>query len=353
MRGVVFLGGRDLDLLEFEDPTPGEFDVVLATKASGMCGSDLRKYRLPKPSDGSLPSLIPGHKPSGPTVAGHEIAGVIAAVGSKVDPRLASVGDRVMVHHYQGCTQCNHCHAGWQQLCQEVPVKVYGGNANGGHAPFVKVPANTIVKLHDDLSFEAGAAISCGTGTAYAALRRMEMKGGTTLAVFGQGPVGLSATQLAKAMGSRVIALDISDERLQKAKELGADEVINPSDTDEIEAIKELTGGRFAEYTLDTSGTAAGRKSAIRSTGVWGTMGFVGEGGEVTVDVSGDLLRRQLNLVASWTFSTVLQSECAEFVVDRKLDIGHLFTDRWALEDASLAYRKFDNQTSGKGVFLF
>ncbi len=119
-----------------------------------------------------------------------------------------------MIHHYQGCTTCNHCRSGWGQLCQEVPVKVYGNNAHGGHAHYLKVPANTVLPLPDELSFIAGAAISCGTGTAYGALRRANISGNDTIAVFGQGPVGLSATQLAAAMGARVIALDVSPDRL-------------------------------------------------------------------------------------------------------------------------------------------
>jgi D-arabinose 1-dehydrogenase-like Zn-dependent alcohol dehydrogenase len=97
-------------------------------------------------------------------------------------------------------------------------VKVYGNNSHGGHAQYMCVPANTLVPLDDALSFTAGAAISCGTGTAYGALRRMNVSGNDTLAIFGQGPVGLSATQLAAAMGARVIALDISPQRLERAQ---------------------------------------------------------------------------------------------------------------------------------------
>ena len=115
-----------------------------------------------------------------------------------------------MVHHYKGCTVCNHCRSGWSQLCQEEPVLVYGNNAHGGHARYLKVPAFTLVPLRDELSFAAGAAIACGTGTAYGALRRLNLSGNDTIALFGQGPVGLSATQLAAAMGARVIALDVS-----------------------------------------------------------------------------------------------------------------------------------------------
>ncbi len=90
----------------------------------------------------------------------------------------------------------------------------------------------------------------------------------------------------------------------------------------------------------------------MRSTKTWGTSCYVGEGDTVTLDVSPDMLRRQLTLIASWTFSTVIQAECARFVADRKIDVDHLFTDRWKLEQAREAYQKFDRQTAGKGVFL-
>jgi D-arabinose 1-dehydrogenase-like Zn-dependent alcohol dehydrogenase len=183
MRGVVFTGERGLELMPFADPTPDAHDVVIEMKASGMCGSDLHQYRRPKGQ--AQPSGIPMRE--GPVIAGHEPCGVVVALGAAVDASEARIGARVMVHHYQGCTQCNHCRSGWQQLCQEVPVKVYGNNAHGGHAQYLKVPANTLVPLPDELSFSAGAAIACGSGTAYSALRRMNLSGNDTIAIFGQG----------------------------------------------------------------------------------------------------------------------------------------------------------------------
>jgi threonine dehydrogenase-like Zn-dependent dehydrogenase len=328
MRGVVFNGERELELMQFPDPTPDPHDVVIEMKASGMCGSDLHQYRRPK--GGAQASGIPMRE--GPVIAGHEPCGVVVAIGSAVGAREARVGQRVMVHHYQGCTQCNHCRSGWQQLCQEVPVKVYGNNAHGGHAQYLKVPANTLVPLPDELSFSAGAAIACGSGTAYGALRRMNLSGNDTIAIFGQGPVGLAATQYAKAFG--------------------ADAVVNPGSNDPVAAIKDLTHGRYADLTLDTSSNPDARVNAIRSTKVWGTMCFVGEGGDVHIDVSPHLLRRQLTLVASWTFSNILQAECARFSVERGIDVDRLFTHRWAIDQAEEAYKLFDKQVDGKGVFL-
>jgi D-arabinose 1-dehydrogenase-like Zn-dependent alcohol dehydrogenase len=276
----------------------------------------------------------------------------VAARGPGVSEQDAPIGARVMVHHYQGCNHCEHCRSGWSQLCQEVPVKVYGNNAHGGHAPYLAVPANTLVPLSDELSFETGAAISCGTGTAWGALRRMNLSGHDTIAIFGQGPVGLSATQLAKAMGARVIALDISPERLGRAKEFGADEVVDPRSNDPVGAIKDLTQGRGADLSLDTSSSPEGRIAAIRCVKVWGTMCFVGEQKQVTIDVSPDVLRKQLTMVGSWTFSVIGQAECARFIAERRIAVDRLFTDTWRLEQAEEAYRRFDTQTTGKGVFV-
>jgi 2-desacetyl-2-hydroxyethyl bacteriochlorophyllide A dehydrogenase len=348
MRGVVFLGDRQLEMMEFPDPTPGEGEVVLEMKASGMCGSDLHQYRRQKGGEsiGGLPAATE------PVIAGHEPCGIVAAVGPGVPEVQAKIGQRVMVHHYKGCTVCNHCRSGWSQLCQEVPVKVYGNNAHGGHARYLKVPAFTLVPLLDELSFASGAAISCGTGTAYGALRRIRLSGNDTIAIFGQGPVGLSATQLAKAMGARVIALDVSEERLNRAKEFGADEIVNPRSNDPVGAIKDLTHGYGAEFTLDTSSQPEGRISAVRATKVWGTTCFVGERNNVTIDVSPDMLRKQLTIVASWTFSQMGQAECAQFIADRGIEVEKLFTHRWQLDQADEAYKLFDTQTTGKGVFL-
>src|SRR6202140_4579868 len=249
MRGVVFTGERQLEMMEFTDPTPGDGEVVIEMKASGMCGSDLHQYRRPKGGEaiGGLPAATE------PVIAGQEPCGIVAAIGPGVSAAQAQIGQRVMVHHYKGCTVCNHCRSGWSQLRQEQPVLVYGNNAHGGHARYLKVPAFTLVLLPEELSFVTGAAVSCGTGTAYGALRRIRISGNDTIAIFGQGPVGLSATQLASAMGARVIALDVSAERLDRAREFGADALIDPNADDAVAAIKDLSHGYGAECTLDTS----------------------------------------------------------------------------------------------------
>jgi threonine dehydrogenase-like Zn-dependent dehydrogenase len=348
MKGVVFAGDRRVAFQDFADPTPGPGEVVLEIKASGMCGSDLKFYRA-APCEAAK---LLGFSSARTVIAGHEPCGVVAAVGSGVSEREARVGQRVMVHHYRGCGVCPRCSTGWMQLCDEGVAEVYGATGHGAHAPYMKVPARTLVNLPDELSFETGAAISCGTGTAWGALKRLELTGDQTIAIFGQGPVGLSATQLASVMGARVIALDISNERLARAKEFGADVLVNPTETNAVDAIRQVTHGLGAHATLDSSSSSEARRQAVQSVRTWGKACFVGEGGQVTLDVSPDILRRQVTIIGSWTFSTVGQAECATFIADRKIKVDDLFTHRWRLDQADEAHKLFDRQTTGKGVFL-
>lgn len=351
MKGIVFTGNKKVELMDFADPTPGPGEVVLEIKASGMCGSDLHVYR----SEGGGPAMAAALGLGGDgnaVIAGHEPCGVVVARGSEVSEKIAPIGARVMVHHYDGCRTCPSCKQGWAQLCKNG-ITVYGITGDGGHAPYMKVPANTLVTLPEELNFAEGAAISCGTGTAFGAIGRMNIPGGTTMAVFGQGPVGLSATMLGVAMGMRIIAVDISDERLAMAKSFGADAVVNAANEDPIEILHQLTNGQGVDFAMECSGQPDARLASIRSTKTWGTVCFVGEGNDVTIDVSPDMLRRQLTLIGSWTFNTIGQGECAAFCVEHKVPVDDLFSHRYEQSQADEAYKLFDTQTTGKGVFLF
>jgi threonine dehydrogenase-like Zn-dependent dehydrogenase len=184
-------------------------------------------------------------------------------------------------------------------------------------------------------------------------LKRLDVSGRDTLAVFGQGPVGLSATLLGRAMGARVIAVDPSPERRQLATEFGADAVVDPGAVDPVVALRELTHGEGVETAMDCSGNPAARVAAVRGAATWGRVCFVGEGNTTTFDISQDMIRKQLTIHASWTFSSVGQEECARFIADRKIPLRRLLTHRFALAQADEAYRLFDTQTTGKGVFVF
>ena len=153
-------------------------------------------------------------------------------------------------------------------------------------------------------------------------------------------------------MGARVIAIDVSGERAKAAIDFGAAHVVDASATDPVEAIMALTGGKGAGKALDTSGAAAGRSAAVRCASAWGMVCFVGEGGDVTLNVSPELIRKQLTLVGSWTLNSAAQVDCVRFIADHGIKVDKLFTDRWTLDNAAAAYQSFDKQAAGKGVFI-
>jgi threonine dehydrogenase-like Zn-dependent dehydrogenase len=336
MRGLVFLGNRQVELRDFPDPTPGAGEVVISMRASGMCGSDLHPYEQGQSK----------------FVTGHEPCGVVAERGAGVSEIQAPTGARMIVHHYWGCGVCKHCRVGYTQMCVRG-ARVMGSSADGGHAQYVLAPATSLVPLPDDLSFEEGAAIACGTGTAYSALKRLAVSGRDTLAIFGQGPVGLAATQLATVMGARVLAVDPLPERRALACQLGAEAAIDSSSVSPVEAIRELTHGEGADATLDCTGHAEARANCAKAARPWGRACFVGERGTATFDMTPDVIHKQLTMYGSWTFSTVLLAECAQFAVDRHVPLRNVFTESFTLDNADAAYRKFSGRTMGKGVFVF
>lgn len=332
MRGAVFTGNRQLELRTFPDPRPGPGEAVVQVRASGLCGSDLHAYR----GSNALQ-----------TISGHEPCGVIAELGQGA-PAGLKVGDRVMVHHYAGCGLCEICAMGFEQACPNGRVTYGGGTGHGANADAMLVPSRTLVPLPDELTFEEGAAIACGTGTAWCGLKKMNVAGGDTVAIFGQGPVGLSGTASAVAMGARVIAVDVIPERLALARKLGADAVIDAGAGGVVGAIRDLTGGRGASAALETSGNAAAREQSLEALKLFGRACFVGIGGPAAIDFNRDVIFKVVTIYGSWTFSKAELIAIARFMVEMKVPIDRLITHHFTLDQAAEAFRIFDAGATGK-----
>jgi len=302
VKAIVFPGDRTAEVREVPDPAPGPRDVK-------------RK----------------------PSIAGHEPCGVVVEVGRAVTEHEARVGDRVMQHHYDGCGVCRHCTSGWTQLCEVDPLWFGSMTGDGSHAQYMRAPAHTLVSLPDELSFSAGSAVACGTGTAFGAIKRIAVR--------------LSATMLASEMGARVIAIDLSEERRAAAREHGAIAAIDPTTEDAVAIIKELTRGEGAHKSIETSAAESARTAAVQSTRTWGTVAIVGIGGNLVVESFFELIKKQLSIVGHLTFSKAGLADCAHYVVERGIDVDSLFSHSWALDQASEAYELFDQQKTGKAWF--
>ena len=339
MKGMIFLGDRRVELKEFPEPIPGFSEVIVEMRASGICGTDLELYRRSREEAGDPAQLNPG---------GHEPCGQVTRIGPGVSH--VKVGDRVIVHHYHGCGKCKWCLAGYPQMCLDPNAKK---QYYGSHVERIAVHETTCVPMPDDLSYEEGAACACGTGTAYDAVKKLDISGRDTFAIYGQGPVGLSATLFGVASGARVIAVETVPYRRELAKSLGCDVVIDPHQTDPVEAIKGLTHGEGADATLDCTGIPEARVNMIRSARIYGRAHFVGIGGETCFNVNRDIIDKQLTIRGNWTMSTFGLAELANYVVDHKVPLKKIITHHFRLEQAADAYKIFESGQTGKVVLTF
>lgn len=224
------------------DPTPTSHGVVIKVGASGLCRSDWHGW-MGHDSDITLPH-----------VPGHEFAGEIVAVGSQIS--RFKVGERVTVPFVSGCGHCGECRSGNQQVCEEQFQP--GFTHWGSFADYVAIDYadHNLVHLPETISYETAASLGCRFATSFrAVVDQGRVKGGEWVAVHGCGGVGLSAIMIAAGMGANPIAIDISEEKLAFAKQLGAVAAINASTvTDVSEAVREISGGG-AHLSVDALGS--------------------------------------------------------------------------------------------------
>jgi threonine dehydrogenase-like Zn-dependent dehydrogenase len=321
--------------------------VLLAMKASSICGSDIRA--IYREHLGTGPEAYQG------VIAGHEPCGQVVAVGPGC--RRLSTGDRVVVYHIAGCGQCAECRRGYLIGCSSPLRTAYGWQRDGGHAEYLLAEEATCLTLPPELSFVDGALVSCGFGTAYEGLLRIAVSGRDSLLVTGLGPVGLAAAMLGRALGAGpVIGTDIAPSRLALARDLGlVDHAVaagGPGDL-ALAEVMSLTAGRGCSASIDCSGSAAARVLALSATRTWGRCAFVGEGGEITFAVSELLIHKQITLYGSWVTSVGHMTELLERLVGWGLRPERIVTHRFPLARAEEAYRLADGGTAGKVCLVF
>ncbi|MCE1255252.1 MAG: zinc-binding dehydrogenase [Anaerolineae bacterium] len=249
-----------LEMQEIPVPTIGSRDVLVRVRATGLCHSDVH-YRAGTSPVYPLPMTL-----------GHEVAGVVEAVGAEVS--LVKPGDRVCLHYMVTCGNCYYCSTGNEQFC--VKGKMIGHYTDGGYAEYIAVPERNAVKLPDEISFEQGATLMCASATSFHALRKSRLVAGESVAIFGVGGLGMSAVQLARAFGALdVYAVDINPARLKLAEKYGAIG-INAAEKDAVKEIKSLTGGKGVNVAMEVIGLPATMRQALQSLTIFGRAVIVG-----------------------------------------------------------------------------
>lgn len=337
MAGVVLPGDGTVAHVTVDVPAPGYGQVLLRMKASSICGSDIRA--IYREHLGTGPEAYQG------VIAGHEPCGQVVAVGPGC--RRLSTGDRVVVYHIAGCGQCVECRRGYFIGCISPLRAAYGWQRDGGHAEYLLAEEATCLPLPAELSYVDGALVSCGFGTAYEGLLRLGLSGRDSLLVTGLGPVGLAAAMLGRALGAGpVIGTDIAPQRLALARDLGLVDHAVPAGS--LEEILALTGGLGCTASIDCSGSGPARVLALAATRTWGRCAFVGEGGEITFEVSELLIHKQITLLGSWVTSVGHMADLLTHLVRWDVRPERIVTHRFPLAGAAEAYRLADAGTAGK-----
>ena len=339
MKGVVFLGDRRCEVRELPIPKPGHGEVLLRIMATGICGSDLSVYRGAYLAD---------------QVRGHEPSGAVEALGPGI-LRLKE-GSRVTVHHHQGCGVCPMCARGETVACANK--KLVGVQVSGSFAQYAVVKENACVPLPEKVSFIDGAFMACVGGTAYGAFRRLGAVAHESVAVFGLGPVGLSCVIMGKAMGLRVIGMDVLAHRLEIAKRCGADEAVDGSKGEAVKIIREFGQGckgfwsDGVDYVIETSGSTPARTNMIPSLRREGKIAILGVGGAEKVINPTEIHGRACTIIGSVVFPMGWMWDLAKFLAISKTSFEPAVTHRFSLDDAPEAFRIADEGRGGKVIFL-
>jgi S-(hydroxymethyl)glutathione dehydrogenase/alcohol dehydrogenase len=324
--------------------------VLLEVAACGVCHTDLHVIK----GEVAFPT---------PAVLGHEVSGIVAAVGDGVTNVV--VGDRVAASFIMPCGTCRHCVRGLEDLCESffrfnrlegvlydgksrlarpdgTPIRMY---SMAGLAERCVVPATDVFVLPDELDLASAAVLGCSVFTAVGAVRNVaELRVGETVAVMACGGVGMNLIQVARAFGAaRIIAVDVTEEKLELARTLGATDVINATQGDVATRVRELTGGRGVDVAFEALGSVVTVEAAIASVDDGGRVVLVGiapAGTRASFDIT-HVVRRKVRILGSYGARARTDMPLViQLAAEGRINLDGLITRRFSLDDADLAYQE-------------
>jgi L-iditol 2-dehydrogenase len=323
MHVAMYYNNRDVRLQELPLPQIGAGELLIRTRASGICGSDLMEwYRIKK----------------APLVLGHEITGEVVEIGAGVEN--FRIGDRVFSSHHVPCGECRYCVAGHQSVCELLRTTHFDP---GGFAEYIRVPRINVelgtLRIPDSMTFDEGSFIE-PMACVVRAQRFADIGSGQTVLVVGSGISGLLHIQLARTRGAaRIIATDISEYRLNAAKQFGADIVIHGAE-DVPARLREANEGRLADRVIVCTGAMPGIQQAIKSLDRAATLLFFAPttaGIDVPIPLF-DFWRDEIKVVTSYAGSGADLQESLRLISERKVRVGEMVTHRLPLAQTGLGF---------------
>jgi len=326
LKALIYTKPYSFEYSDFPDPAAGDNDVLIRVKACGICGSDVHGFT------GKTGRRIP------PLIMGHEAAGIIEGLGKNVSG--FKKGDRVCFDSTVYCNKCEACRAGLFNRCdkrQVLGVSVPAFKRHGAFAEYVAVPSWIVSKISDEFSFVHAALLEPASIGTHAA-NRAPISNDDTVVVIGAGTIGLFILQAARLRGAaKVIAVDINEFRLDLAKKLGADKLINPLKSNLSEAVLQETEGKGANVTLEAVGYAKTFADAVSITRMGGHVVAVGNLEKKAEFDLQQLIAKEHTFTGSYASSGEFR-DCIELVASGKIKVEPLISDVLPLEEGPDAF---------------
>ncbi len=325
MKAAVYHGpNQPLKVEEWPTPTINSNEVLLKVAACGICHTDLHYI------DHGVPTF---KKP--PLILGHEPSGIVAQVGK--DVKNFKEGDRVLLPAVLTCGTCEYCRAGRENIC--TTMTMFGNNVDGAYAEYVAAPGKDIFHLPNEIPLEEGSIIADAISTPFHAVKnRAEVRAGDTVVVFGCGGVGVNVVQVAAAFGGVVIAVDISDKKLEWAKKLGAIYTVNPTRVENLgKEIKKMTGGG-ADIAIEAIGKPQTIEAAFGTLRKGGRLVVVGYSAEDIKLSAAKIMYFEMEVRGSLGCRPVDYPKLIELCRIGKIKVKDLVTQKFPLEKINDAF---------------
>ncbi|MGD9519296.1 MAG: zinc-binding dehydrogenase [Armatimonadota bacterium] len=333
MKVVAIVGKQEAELVDKPEPQAAEDFVVVRITAAPMC-TEYKAYFAGTRTDN----------------LGHEAVGEVVEVAQ---PGCVKVGDRVVVQPQYGCGRCCFCVSGDHIHCQQGrdPLAVTGSQAGTAtYAQYLLKQDWLLSPVPEDVSELHASMACCGLGPTFGAMETMQVDAFDTILITGLGPVGLGGVINARHRGARVLAVDSQLYRAKLALELGAEEVLDPADGATPACLHELTEGLGVDKAVDCSGASAAQRLCVEATRRKGQVAFVGEGGEVPIRVSDDMIRKGLTVRGSWHYNLSLYPRIMDVIRRNGQQLDKLITHQFPMSRVREAWELQMTSECGKIV---
>jgi 2-desacetyl-2-hydroxyethyl bacteriochlorophyllide A dehydrogenase len=325
MKALVYFGPEDIRYTEVNDLKPENNEVLIRVKATGICGSDVHGYL------GITGRRIP------PMIMGHEFSGDIVEIGKNV--KEFSVGEKVTVQPVNFCGECEFCKNGLTNMC--INKRFFGVlDVNGSMAEYVCVPDKLVCRLPASLSYIQGAMVE-PLAVAYSGVKQAPPIEGKNVLIIGAGTIGLLVLQVVKMKNpAKIFITDLSDHRLEVAKKLGADVIINPSKENVEETVKAQTKGNGADVALEAVGVSQTVQQAMSSLKVGGTCVWIGNSQKMININMQEIVTRELKIFGTYIYTHEEFKEAIHIISSGEVDVEQIISKRVLLAEGPEMFQK-------------